>query len=255
VTRSSALRLAAGLAALHAAAGARRAAAQTPAPKTARVDGRRLKAGEWRYTTAATSGGQTRTIARVLTVAPATIQGSPAWLVVDRQDAGAASVADSLYLRRADATPVRHRLHAGGASVALDFVGDSVRGTMTLPEGSGPIAAPYPRGSMVTGTMLEMYLRLLPLAPGWTGELTMGAVGPRGAVAVPVSLAVTGVESVTVPAGTFPSYVLSIRAQGGEQRAWVARDSHDVVKISAELAPGAGGGPGARIETVLLGKR
>lgn len=225
----------------------------TPAP--VKVDARRLRPGSWTYRTTATSGGQTRTIDRVLTVAPATLNGSAAWLVVDRQDAGAASVTDSLYLTRTDATPLRHRLHAGRASVALDFGRDSVRGTMTLPEGTGPIAAPYPRNAMVTGTMLEMYLRLLPLAPGWKGELAMGAVGPRGAVTVPISLAVTGEESVTVPAGTFPSYALSIKAQGSEQRAWVSRDSHEVVRISAELGGGAGAGAGAKVETVLVSKR
>ncbi|MFL5576274.1 MAG: hypothetical protein ACJ79S_09945 [Gemmatimonadaceae bacterium] len=226
------------------------AAQTTPAP--IRVDASRLKGGEWRYRTTATSGGQTRTLKRVLTVSPATLDGAAAWLIVDRQDAGMAKVADSLYLRRSDAAPLRHRLHAGQVSAALDFGRDSVRGTMTLPEGSGPIAAPYPRGAMVTGTMLEMYLRLLPLAPGWTGELTMGAIGANGAVAVPVSVAVAGEENVTVPAGTFPSFLLSIRAQGSEQRAWVTRDGREVVRISAELGPSA---TATKVETVLESRR
>ena len=216
-----------------------------------KVDGRQLRAGTWNYRSTATSNGQTRTIDRVLTVSPATVNGTNAWLVVDSQGGAPMKMYDSLYLTRDAMMPIRHRLHAGPNSVALEFGRDSARGTMTLPQGTGPVAAAYTPGTMVTGTMLEMYLRLLPLAPGYKGSLTIGALSPMGTQLAPVSVAVVGEENATVPAGTFPSYVVTLTGQGSEQKVWVNKATKEVVKINAAFAQM----PGAKIETVLMAKR
>jgi hypothetical protein len=231
------------------------ASAAAPAAKVqvsaVKVDGRQLRAGTWNYRSTATSNGQSRTIDRVLTVAPATVNGTNAWLVVDAQAGTPLGMYDSLYLSRDAMMPIRHRLHAGPNSVALEFGRDSARGTMTLPQGTGPVAAAYTPGTMVTGTMLEMYLRLLPLAPGYKGALTIGALSPTGTQLAPVNVAVIGEEDATVPAGTFPSYVVTLTGQGSEQKVWVNKATKEVVKINAAFAQM----PGAKIETVLMAKK
>ena len=54
-----------------------------------------------------------------------------------------------------------------------------------------------------------------------------------------MQLKVTGVDKVTVPAGTFDTYKVEISsADGGadKETLWVARDSHKAVKESAVLA-------------------
>lgn len=54
-----------------------------------------------------------------------------------------------------------------------------------------------------------------------------------------MQLNVSGVEKVTVPAGTFDAYKVDISsADGGDDKEtlWVARDSHKAVKESAVLA-------------------
>ena len=53
-----------------------------------------------------------------------------------------------------------------------------------------------------------------------------------------MQLKVTGVEKVTVPAGTFDAYKVEITsADGGSDKEtlWVAKDSHKAVKESAVL--------------------
>ena len=53
-----------------------------------------------------------------------------------------------------------------------------------------------------------------------------------------MQLKVSGIETVTVPAGTFESYKVEISsADGGtdKETIWVARDSHKAVKESAVL--------------------
>ena len=232
-----------------------RPAAPAPASRTpvaqVKVDGRQLRAGSWSYRSTATSNGQTRTIDRVLTVAPTTINGTNAWLVVDSQGGAPLKMYDSLFLSRDAMLPIRHRLHAGPNSVALDFGRDSAKGTMTLPQGTGPVAASYTPGTMVTGTMLEMYLRLLPLTAGYKGSLTIGALSPMGTQLAPVAVAVVGEETATVPAGSFPTYVVTLTGQGSEQRVWVNKETKEVVKINAAFAQM----PGAKIETVLMARK
>jgi hypothetical protein len=58
-----------------------------------------------------------------------------------------------------------------------------------------------------------------------------------------MQLKVTGVEKVTVPAGTFDAYKIEITsADGGNEKEtlWVARDTHKPVK-EATVLPAMGG--------------
>jgi hypothetical protein len=54
-----------------------------------------------------------------------------------------------------------------------------------------------------------------------------------------LQLSVSGVESVTVPAGKFDAYRIDISsADGGSDKKtlWVSKDTHKVVKVSAVVA-------------------
>jgi hypothetical protein len=57
------------------------------------------------------------------------------------------------------------------------------------------------------------------------------------------NLKVLGIESVTVPGGTFDAYkveVVDANDEADKQTIWIARDSHKVLKIVATL-PSLGG--------------
>ncbi|HET7456942.1 MAG TPA: hypothetical protein VFJ74_04745 [Gemmatimonadaceae bacterium] len=226
-------------------------AAPTPPMTVIKVDGRQLRAGAWRYSMQATGSGQTQALSRELTVAQTTLNGAAAWLVADSKHNGPMPVTDSLYLTRNDLTPLRHSLHMGDLSMLVNYAGDSVFGQATVPQGSAKIAAQNVRGSMATGTMFEVYLRTMPLQTGWKANMAMSAVGPQGNLIIPMSLEVTGEETVTVPAGTFPCYVVTIVGQGTEQRAWVSKTTRDIVKVSASFTQPAA----ASVESVLISKR
>ena len=225
--------------------------AVAPAVSVIKVDGRQLRPGTWTYSITATGNGKTQTSTRDLSISPATVNGAAAWLIADGRGDGAMRVADSLYLTRNDLQPLRHLLRMGPVTLLLNYSKDSVTGTATLPQGSARIAAEHKRGAMASGTMFEVYLRMMPLKTGWKGNMEMSAVGPQGNVLIPVAIAVTGEESVTVPAGTFPCFVVSIKGQGTEQKAWVSKNTRDIVKVSALFTQPAG----ASFETVLVAKK
>jgi hypothetical protein len=77
----------------------------------------------------------------------------------------------------------------------------------------------------------------LPLAEGYTTTFRNFDVQTQKVKLL--QLTVAGVESVTVPAGTFSAYRVEITsADGGADKKtlWIAKDSHKVVKGSAVLA-------------------
>lgn len=227
------------------------APADSPAITAIKVDGRQLHAGTWRYTMQATGNGQTQSVTRELTVAATTLGGAPVWIVADAKGDGATRVADSLYLTRDDLLPLRHSLRMGALTVLVNYSRDSVLGQATLPQGSAKIAVKNVRGSMASGTMFEVYLRMMPLKTGWKGNMAMSAIGPKGNLIIPVAIEVSGEETVTVPAGTFPCFVVSITGQGTQQKAWISKAGRDIVKVTASFSQPSG----ASLETVLVSKR
>lgn len=219
--------------------------AAVAAPPFGRVDGRGITPGTWTYGTTVTRNGQSQQTTRTLAVSPTTAKGAPAWLVVDMQQSGQSALYDSLTLAQADMRPLYHVWRLGPMRTEFTYAKDSVSGSATLPQGATKLAAPFVRGSMVSSSMLEMHLRVLPLRVGWRGQTVMSAVTPQGTVSMPVTVTVTGEERVSVPAGTLDTWVVTIRNQTGEQTAWVGKVKHEIVKVRATMGDGT-------IETVLM---
>ena len=218
------------------------------APPIAAVDARTLAPGLWRYTTTATVGARTQRVDRTLQISVGALAGAPVWILAESQRGTDGSIVDSLYLTRTDARPLRHVMQRGADRLVMhDFSRDSIHGSVMTPDGRAvPVATGYRAGPMVSGSMLEVMLRLLPLAPGWRATTQMLAAGPQGNLLVPLELSVAGEETVSVPAGSFPSWVVLIRAQNSEQRLWVAKRGRQLVRLTTSARPGM------TVETVLL---
>jgi hypothetical protein len=229
----------------------RDASAEPPPMSAIKVDGRKLKPGSWRYTMQSTVNGQTQSLTREFSIAAARLNGAAAWVLADTKGEGAMRVADSLYLRRDDLTPLRHWVRMGELTQLVTYTNDSVVGQATVPQGSAKIATENLRGSMASGTMLEVFLKAMPLKTGWKGNMGMSAVSPRGNMIIPMTIEVSGEEAVTVPAGTFQCVVVTLRGQGTEQRAWVSKATRDIVKVAAQFTQPAI----ASLESVLISKK
>jgi hypothetical protein len=221
---------------------------QPPAPRIGKVAGSTLQAGRWTYESSVTQNGKSQSLgSRTLTVTPSTYHGAGAWLIVEARAAGAMSAADSLYVTKEDMSPLHRAMHMGVLHIENDFSGDSVTGTVRLPQGSVPVALASRPGLMANGNMLEVILQLLPLRKGWTGSADMLVLGPEGAGSIPVQLEVTGEEQVTVPAGTFDSWIAVVKGNQVDQRIWLAKNGRRIVKVTF----GVPQVPGAVAETVL----
>jgi Protein of unknown function (DUF3108) len=119
-------------------------------------------------------------------------------------------------------------------AIDLDFTDNKVTGASTNANGqtkqvvlnlTGPISADGP-GSMATIGCLPLAEGYAPTVRDWDVERLKESLW---------KLKVTGVERVTVPAGTFDSYKVAMSStdgRGDEATVWIAKDSRMPVKIS-----------------------
>jgi hypothetical protein len=229
-------------------------AAQRPAdaPRVGRLDGSGLRGGEWRYAaTVHLPDGVRRDFgSRIVSLATASYHGRSAWLLVEQQRSPMGDGADSVYLTHDDLVPMhrvlRLQTRSGALSMRVDFTRDSVLGSMRMPDSTEMrLATSFAAGAIASATILELALRSLPLDATWRGSFDL--LNPAVKTMQRALVKVIGEERVTVPAGTFDTWVLIVVMDGPGQRLYIAK-SGPLVKTQTTL-PKAGG---AMVETVLL---
>ena len=96
-------------------------------------------------------------------------------------------------------------------------------------------------GPYLTGAFLPLALMTVPVSPTWSASAALlgWAVVPRD-VYTPVELRVEGEEQLTVPAGTFDCWRLSIRFGDGAISYWMRKSDGLGVRVLDERDPAKG---------------
>jgi len=175
-----------------------------------------------------------------LTVAPAAVGDRAAWLITSRRRDVVGTQrrveTETLYVARADLRLLARAIHVSPYSrfaqinVRQQFRADSVTGRMTTDGpsiGAGRAIARRLRpelGPYLTDDFAPLALMTVPLSATWSGSAALlgWAVIPRD-VFLPVELRVEGEERVTVPAGTFDCWRLSIHFNGEAITYWTRK--------------------------------
>jgi len=201
-----------------------------------------LNTGTWNYNTIADTGGPKKLNSDGAYSTTVKDDGG-VWIVTITMKFPEGPVADvwtleksTLILRRES---FRHFTHENQkwkpVAIDLDFTDNKVSGTSTNANGqtkqvavdlTGPIFADA-TGSMVT-------IGCLPLADGYSTTVRDWDI--EHLKERPWQLRVTGMERVTVPAGTFDSYKVALTStdgSGDQETVWIAKDSRMPVKVSA----------------------
>lgn len=132
---------------------------------------------------------------------------------------------------------VKHRTVTQGPVVFdLDFKDNKASGTMTMNGQSKPLAVDL--GGPVFGDGAGDFdvLATLPLAEGYA--ISYRTLDLEKQKLKLKNLKVVGLESVTVPAGTFEAYKVEITSAENEAdktTVWIAKDSRQVAKVSSVL--------------------
>jgi len=137
---------------------------------------------------------------------------------------------------------VKHRwMSQGGVEIELDFKDGKATGTMKQGGQSKPISADLGGPLFADGGGAFDVIGHLPLAANYA--TTFRVLDVQKQKPQIKSLKVVGMESVTVAAGTFDAYkvdIVDVDNEADKQTIWIAKDSHKVLKISANI-PSLGG--------------
>jgi hypothetical protein len=216
--------------------------AQAPAdPSLLRVDATSLRPARYSYDFVVTRDGVAQPLgSQTITYSDAVYAGAPSWLILESRFGTGVSGLDSLVVSRDHLTPLHWGTSTGLARLAAEFARDTLYGATSSPLGKRSLIGPAPRGAIASEGMLDGLLQLAPLESGWTANATLLVADLATTRVVPARLAVEREEDVAVPAGTFPTWVVSLRTDSAEKWLWVSKDERMVVKSSQAL-PQLGG--------------
>jgi hypothetical protein len=131
----------------------------------------------------------------------------------------------------------KRTIKQGPAVIDITFSNNKATGTMNMNGQDRPISADLGGPIFADAACQDLAIAALPLADGYTTSFRNFDV--RKQKEKLMQLKVVGVESVTVPAGTFDAYKVEVTsADGGadKETLWIAKDSRKPVKTTAVLA-------------------
>jgi hypothetical protein len=201
------------------------------------IDATALRPARYSYEVTVTRDGLTQPLGlQTISFADATYAGAPGWLILEARDGGGIAALDSVVASRDRLAPLHWGASIGQAKLVAEFTRDTVYGATASPLGRRSLIGPAPRGVIASEGMLDGLLQLAPIEDGWTADATLLVADLTGARLVAARLMVEREEEVSVPAGTFPSWVVSLRTGNGDKWLWVSKEHRIVVKSSQELS-------------------
>jgi dipeptidyl aminopeptidase/acylaminoacyl peptidase len=204
-------------------------ASSVSAPKTARD----LEAGAYKYQARLEVGGQQVALNVSTTIA----EDGGAWNATDVIDTPQGSITEISTLEKGTLISRKLNLKQGPVVIDLNFSGDKAAGNVNMNGQDKAVAVDLGGPLFADGAGSKQSIASLPLAEGYSATYRNFDIQKQKVKLM--QLNVSGVEKVTVPAGTFDAYKVDITsADGGDDKEtlWVSKDSHKAVKESAVLA-------------------
>jgi dipeptidyl aminopeptidase/acylaminoacyl peptidase len=207
--------------------------AATTAPKPVAA----LTAGTKRYAVTIAVNGQTISLAASSVV----VDKGDTVVVTDTMTTPQGDVTDTVTLDKATLTVRSRAVKQGPVAIDLAFADGKASGTMAMGGQAKPVAVDVGGPIFADGAGSYDVLATLALAEGFTTTFRNFDVQKQKASLK--QLKVTGVEEVTVAAGSFKTLKVDITSAEGEPGSttvWIAPDTRQVVKMSA-IVPAMGG--------------
>jgi dipeptidyl aminopeptidase/acylaminoacyl peptidase len=208
------------------------------------VDTSLLRPMSLTYKGSATIGGQEMSFSLVRSLTRGIPAAADAWRIISDQQSDIGGSIDTFDVQGSTFLPIRWAGREGPATVTMDFTANTVKGKIKMGPNEMPIDADLMAPVFGDGSSLETLVGALPLAPGYS--TTLRVFDFQTQKARPMTLTVSGVESVTVPAGTFDCYKLEITPIGddsGGSTIFVSeKDPRCMIRGVFDIPVQAGGG-------------
>ncbi len=206
----------------------------------ATVDPGVVTPGSRSYTLDVSAGGQTMSLGSTHTAERGQRDGREVWLAIQTTTLPGGSAVDTTWLDAATLRPVARHVHQGAATITLDYGETGVTGAIDA--GARHMDVNVRSDAPLYGEdfALELAIGAMPLEPGYA--TTVHQLNVMQGTTSPVRVAVTGTEDVTVPGGTFDTWVVTTTPGNGPTSTfWIDRESRRAVKAELSMGPQMGG--------------
>ena len=191
-----------------------------------------LQPGTSNYKASIAIGGQSIP----LTLKTEIKEANGAWVVTETAVTPQGDIVDTSNIEKGSLLLKHRSIKQGPMSIELDVNGSKATGTTTMNGQAKPIDADLGGTIFADGAGSFEVIAALPLAEGYGVGFRNFDVQKQKPQTK--QLKVVGVESVTVPAGTFEAYKIEIvdtENDADKQTVWIAKDTRRVLKIMAVL--------------------
>lgn len=165
------------------------------------------------------------------------------WAISETAKLPIGIISDQVLLAKGSLIPSKRAVRRGSVTINVAFDGTKANGQMVNGSQSMPIEADTGGPVFADGAGTYLVLGKLPLADGYA--VTYRNFDLQTQKPTFKQMKVVGMESVTVPAGTFEAYKVEITDETSPRKTtvWIAKDSRKPLRIKAE-----GGGPSVSVE-------
>ncbi len=195
------------------------------------------EAGSSRYTATISMNGQEMKMSVTRTVEDA----DGTWRVTETATGPMGEVTDTEVLADGTLTPVERHTVQGPVEIELNYTAGKVEGTFTMNGQDQPVDVGLDGPVYSDGAGSALVVAALPLEVGYEARYeTFDLMSQK---VKSMKLAVTGMEEVTVPAGTFEAFRVEVQPASGDpggSTLWVSTDGYRVVKVETKV-PQMGG--------------
>ena len=208
------------------------------------VDTSHLKPAKMKYAGKATVQGQEIDMQIAVSCSGAKRGEQDVWRIISEQSSPMGAAVDTFDVDAKTLKPVYRGVKQGPATVRVNYSDAEISGAITMPGRDMPLTTTLEAPVYGSDTALDLVVASLPLAPGYKTTLRTFDILSQ-AVKV-MTLEVAGVESVTVPAGTFEAFKVELKNMDGEPGGGTVYVStgtdHQKVRSVMQIPPMMGGG-------------
>ncbi|MDQ3180453.1 MAG: alpha/beta fold hydrolase [Acidobacteriota bacterium] len=156
------------------------------------------------------------------------------WVITENVQTPQGEIKEMTVLQKGSLNLIKRSFSQGPMAAELEFKDNKVVGTMTVNGQAKPINTDLGGALFADGTGSYNVIATLPLKEGYITAFRNFDVQANKVKMM--QLKVDGVEKVSVPAGQFEAYKISLTSEEGDnQTVWIDKESRKVVKITAVL--------------------
>jgi len=208
------------------------------------VDPAQLALGRFSYRTTIDMAGQELSIEAERVTEQIEVDGTPRLRIHSTSQTPMGEISDELLLQPNSLRPIQRRVQQPGATIEVDFDARAFTGAIQAGGQTIPINVELDAPIFAGDSGFEAVLASMRLGEGYRTSIRVAEVGAQQRVRF-FSVQVEASETIEVPAGSFETWRVNIRAldgEGGDQTVWLDRDpARTTIKAEGRLSPQMGG--------------